>query len=238
MELLQERGWRGWTQLERIAAAPNSAAAPPQPGQDARHLKPDRVHDQHRQDHEPERDPLARRPHGPAPGRRRDAQRRAFLSTDQRLPADAPTHRSPPPARPPPNRFEHQNCRSRRTEFRPHRHPSSTGLGTSSPSKPAPPDREGNAVSEKPPPWVKIRVSQGARPPPPASAHGATHSDSTHHPSAVHLLLRPGPEGAPSPRPDTAHAASVVLICLTLCTAQDRSRSRGTTRRRLPPSWR
>ena len=61
------------------------------------------VHDQHRPDHEPERDPLARRPHGAAPGRRRDAQRRAFLPQDQGLQADAPAHRSTPPARPPPD---------------------------------------------------------------------------------------------------------------------------------------
>ena len=100
---------RAWRDVHRQPAGHRRA-----PGHDARHLKPGRVHDQHRQDHEPERDPLARRPQGPAPGRHRDAQRRAFLSTDQGLPADAPTHRSPAAARPPRNRFEHRNCRSRR----------------------------------------------------------------------------------------------------------------------------
>ena len=58
--------------------------------------------------------PLARRPHGTAPGRRRDAQRRAFLPQDQGLQADAPARRSTPPARPPRHGLKHRNCRNRR----------------------------------------------------------------------------------------------------------------------------
>ena len=112
-----------------------------------------------------------------------------------------------------------------------------SGLGASSPASQLRQTGE-PPFSERPHPSVKIRVSQGEPPPPPASAHGEAHSDSTHHPSPVHLLLRPGPRGAPSPGPDTARVASVVTIDLALRAAQDRSRSRGPARRRVPPSWR
>jgi len=59
------------------------------PGQDARHLEPGRVDDEHRPDYEPERDSLS-------------------------------------------NGLPDRDCRSRRIEFRPDRHPSSTRLGKSS----------------------------------------------------------------------------------------------------------
>jgi len=52
---------------------------------------------------------------------------------DQGLQADAPARRRPAPARPPRhNGPDPRNCRNRRIEFTPDRHPSSTRLGTSS----------------------------------------------------------------------------------------------------------
>jgi DNA replication protein DnaC len=109
------------------------------PRQDTRHVKPGRVDDQHRQDHEPERDPLAGRTHGAALDRRRDAQRRTLVPQDQGLQADARSHHGLAPKRSPSHHGRRpQNRRSRRVGFTSDRHPSFTELGTSSPLAAAP----------------------------------------------------------------------------------------------------
>ena len=65
------------------------------PRQDADHVQPHRIDDLHRQSHQPQRHPLARRADGAALDRGRHAQRRTILPPHQGLQADAPTRRRP-----------------------------------------------------------------------------------------------------------------------------------------------
>ncbi len=83
------------------------------PRQDADHVQPGRVDDFHREGHQPQRHPLARRADGAALDRGRNAQRRTILPPHQGPQTNAPTRHGPAPTRPPQNcrRHRHRRCR-------------------------------------------------------------------------------------------------------------------------------
>ena len=109
--------------------------------QDARKVHHRRKHDQHCHDDEPERDPLARWPHGAALDRRPDAQRRASVPQDQgykRMPRPgSPLCTATPPR---PDDQDPRNYWSRSVRFNSDRHPRRMGLGTS--TRAAPPHQQ------------------------------------------------------------------------------------------------